>query len=92
MGTDSTVFFCEDVVMRLIGSAILAALIFVVLAPAARGADAVTVEKAKVSVEYKTFDPKHLPDPPPPLHEGEAAVTVYGFGVETGRAAGEDGF
>jgi hypothetical protein len=54
------------------------------LAPAARGADSVTIEKAKVKVAYKTFDPKHLPDPPPPVHEGEAAATVYGFGVETG--------
>jgi hypothetical protein len=55
----------------------------VMLAPGARGADAVTIEKAKVKVEYKTFDPKHLPDPPPPVDKGESAVTVYGFGVET---------
>jgi hypothetical protein len=61
-----------------------AALMSVLFAPNARCEEAVKVEKAKVKVEYKTFDPKHLPDPPPPIHEGEAAVTVYGFGVETG--------
>jgi hypothetical protein len=48
-----------------------------------RADDAVKIEKAKVKVEYKTFDPQHLPDPPPPVEKGEAAVTVYGFGVET---------
>ncbi len=47
--------------------------------------EAVVVEKAKVTVEYKQFDPQHLPDPAPPLHEGEAAVTVYQYGVETDR-------
>jgi hypothetical protein len=50
---------------------------------AARAAEAVKIEKAKVKVEYKTFDPNHLPDPPPPVEKGESAVTVYGFGVET---------
>ena len=30
--------------------------------------EAVTVEKTKVTVEYKRFDPEHLPDPAPPLH------------------------
>jgi predicted secreted Zn-dependent protease len=69
--------------MQLIRSAIAAALMLVMLAPAARAADAVTIEKAKVTVEYKTFDPKHLPDPPPPVDKGEAAATVYGYGVET---------
>jgi hypothetical protein len=76
--------FChlrEDVTMRLVIA--VAMLMSVMLAPGARGADAVTIEKAKVKVEYKTFDPKHLPDPPPPVEKGESAVTVYGFGVET---------
>jgi hypothetical protein len=61
----------------------VAMLMPVMLAPGARGADPVTIEKAKVKVEYKTFDPNHLPDPPPPVDNGESAVTVYGFGVET---------
>jgi hypothetical protein len=43
---------------------------------------AVKVEKADVAVEYKRFDPQNLPDPPPPLKPGEAAVCVYHFGVE----------
>lgn len=43
---------------------------------------AVKVEKADVAVEYKRFDPRHLPEPPPPLKPGEAAVCVYNFGVE----------
>src|SRR4051812_45415177 len=73
---------CEDVTMRLV-IAVLMLMSAVMLAPGARGADAVTIEKAKVKVEYKTFDPKHLPDPPPPVDQGESAVTVYGFGVET---------
>jgi hypothetical protein len=51
---------------------------------AARGAEPVVkVEKEKVKVEYKYFDPRHLPDPPPPISNGEAAVTVYGLGIET---------
>jgi len=51
---------------------------------AARGAEpAVKVEKEKVKVEYKYFDPRHLPDPPPPISNGEAAVTVYSLGIET---------
>jgi hypothetical protein len=45
--------------------------------------EAVKVEKVEVKVEYKTFDPKNLPDPPPPLKGNEAAVCVYGFGVES---------
>jgi hypothetical protein len=67
--------------MRLAIAALM--LMPVMLAPLARGADAVKVENAKVKVEYKTFDPSHLPDPPPPVEKGESAVTVYGFGVET---------
>jgi hypothetical protein len=77
--------FChlrEDVTMRWV-IAVAMLMSAVTLAPGARGADAVTIEKAKVKVEYKTFDPKHLPDPPPPVEKGESAVTVYGFGVET---------
>jgi hypothetical protein len=50
---------------------------------AARGAEAVKVEKEPVKVEVKYFDPKHLPDPPPPIEHGEAAVTVYSLGIET---------
>jgi hypothetical protein len=53
------------------------------VATPALGAEAVTVEKEKVKVEVKYFDPKHLPDPPPPIGKGEAAVTVYGLGIET---------
>jgi hypothetical protein len=45
--------------------------------------DSVKVEKGEVTVEYKRFDPEHLPSPPPPLEKGEAAVCVYQFGVET---------
>jgi hypothetical protein len=45
--------------------------------------EAIVVEKSKVTVEYKRFDPEHLPDPAPPLHAGESAVTVYQYGVET---------
>jgi hypothetical protein len=53
---------------------------------AARGAgtngDAVKVTKGEVKLEYKRFDPYHLPTPPPPIEKGEAAVTIYRFGVE----------
>jgi hypothetical protein len=42
----------------------------------------VKVEAADVAVEYKRFDPRKPPDPPPPLKPGEAAVCVYKFGVE----------
>jgi hypothetical protein len=53
------------------------------LAGVALGADeAVRVERPKATVEYKQFDPKNLPDPPPPIEAGEAAVCVYKFGVE----------
>src|SRR5687767_8750335 len=45
--------------------------------------DPVNVEKAEVKVEYKTFDPRNLPNPPPPLTGDEAAVCVYSFGVES---------
>src|SRR5688572_22368574 len=58
-------------------------LLLVVFAFGAAGEDAVTVEKGEVKVEYKTFDPKNLPNPPPPLKGEEAAVCVYQFGVET---------
>ena len=57
-------------------------------APAARPATTqavaapVAVEKAEPKVEYKYFDPKNLPDPPPPLEAGEAAVCVYRYGVQ----------
>jgi len=50
---------------------------------AARGVEAVKVEREPVKVEVKYFDPKHLPDPPPPIEHGEAAVTVYSLGIET---------
>jgi hypothetical protein len=46
--------------------------------------DAVKVEKVEPQVEYKTFDPNHLPDPPPPLKGNEAAACVFGFAVDTG--------
>jgi hypothetical protein len=49
-------------------------------APAAE--EAVKVEKAEVAVEYKRFDPHNLPDPPPPLNAGEAAVCLYNYGVQ----------
>jgi hypothetical protein len=45
--------------------------------------DSVKVEKGDVKVEYKTFDPKNLPNPPPPLKGDEAAVCVYSFGVDS---------
>lgn len=60
-----------------------AVLLVGLLCHAVRAEEAVKVEKAKVKVEYKTFDPNHLPDPAPPVEKGESAVTVYGFGVET---------
>jgi hypothetical protein len=44
--------------------------------------DAVRVTREDVRLEYKRFDPYNLPKPPPPLEKGEAAVTVYRFGVE----------
>jgi hypothetical protein len=50
---------------------------------AAEREDAVVVEKAKPTVEYKRFDPANLPSPPPPIEKGEAAVCVYQFGVAT---------
>jgi hypothetical protein len=68
---------------------VLALMKVIVLAPQlrAQGAgkkeEAVKVTKGEVKVEYKTFDPKNLPDPPPPLKGDEAAVCVYGFGVES---------
>ena len=42
----------------------------------------VKINKTDVAVDYKRFDPYHPPNPPPPLDKGEAAVTVYRFGVE----------
>ena len=59
--------------------------LFFVLAARLAGAaeDSVKVEKADVKVEYKTFDPKNLPEPPPPLKGKEAAVCVYRFGVDS---------
>jgi hypothetical protein len=46
---------------------------------AAAAEDAITIEKNKPAIEYKRFDPAHLPDPPPPLEKGESAVCVYQF-------------
>jgi hypothetical protein len=48
----------------------------------APSAEPVKIEKAEPAVEYKRFDPKSPPDPPPPLKAGEAAVCVYNYGVE----------
>jgi hypothetical protein len=45
-------------------------------------AASVKINKTDVAVDYKHFDPYHPPTPPPPLDKGEAAVTVYRFGVE----------
>jgi hypothetical protein len=45
--------------------------------------DAIKVVKNKPVVEYKQFDPKNLPDPPPPLGPGEAAVTEYRFAINS---------
>jgi hypothetical protein len=62
--------------------------LLITLSSIARAQDAVKVEKAKPVIEYKRFDPKNLPDPPPPLGPGEAAVTVYRFEVNSdGRFA-----
>jgi len=41
----------------------------------------VSVEPEAYSVQY--FDPKHLPNPPPPLPAGEQAVTDWKFHVGT---------
>jgi hypothetical protein len=49
----------------------------------ARADEVVKVERAEPAVEYKRFDPAHLPEPPPPLENGEQAVCVYRFDVET---------
>jgi hypothetical protein len=45
--------------------------------------DAIKVVKNKPVVQYKRFDPANLPDPPPPLGPGEAAVTEYSFGINS---------
>src|SRR4051794_5330754 len=53
--------------------------------PAARAAsdgEGIKIARDEVKVEYKRFDPYHMPTPPPPIEKGEAAVTVYRFGVE----------
>jgi hypothetical protein len=42
----------------------------------------VQIQKADVKVEYKRFDPDHLPTPPPPIDKGEAAVTLYRFDAD----------
>jgi hypothetical protein len=63
-------------------AAVCVSLCLLAAAPA-RGAEGVKVQKGDVTSEYKYFDPRHLPDPAPPLEHGESAVTVYGFGVET---------
>src|SRR5207237_5052545 len=52
-------------------------------ASVARADEVVKVERAEAAVEYKRFDPGHLPEPPPPLENGEQAVCVYRFDVET---------
>lgn len=57
----------------------LGALWLLFYAPMAIAEDAVKVDKAAPVVEYKRFDPAHLPDPPPPLAPGEQAVCVYRF-------------
>lgn len=49
---------------------------------AANDADTIRIEKAEVKVEYKRFDPDHPPTPPPPIEQGEAAVTLYRFDAE----------
>ena len=51
---------------------------------AAEGSDGegIKIANGDVNVEYKRFDPYHMPTPPPPIEKGEAAVTVYRFGVE----------
>ncbi|HEY7120616.1 MAG TPA: hypothetical protein VH475_28795 [Tepidisphaeraceae bacterium] len=55
--------------------------LLLLLAVCARAEEAVKIEKEAPAVEYKRFDPSNPPNPPPPLDKGEAAVTVYRFGV-----------
>jgi len=49
---------------------------------APKGDDKITIERADTAVEVKEFDPAKLPDPPPPLEPGEAAVCVYRYQVD----------
>jgi hypothetical protein len=60
-----------------------ALLICIISGSIASAEDAIKVVKSKPLVEYKRFDPKNLPDPPPPLGPGEAAVTEYRFGINS---------
>src|SRR4051794_15639708 len=72
------VFRCALLTVLLIGPSFVRA-----DAPAATApAEAVKVEMGEVAVEYKRFDPHNLPDPPPPLNPGEAAVCIYNYGVQ----------
>ncbi len=45
-------------------------------------ADPVSITKSAPKIERKTFDPDHLPTPPPPLHEHEIAVCEYFYRIE----------
>lgn len=61
---------------------VLGVWVVMLLCGTARGAeDPVQIEKAKPTVEYRTFDPKNKGNPPPPLKEDEEAVCTYHFGV-----------
>jgi hypothetical protein len=67
---------------RRVARAALALIAFATVAMAADD-ETVKVEKGKVAVVYKRFDPAKPPDPPPPLEPGSAAVCEYQFAVET---------
>jgi hypothetical protein len=71
----------QELMMSLVARILMCGVFFAALPACA--AEAVKVEKGKVKVEYKIFDPKHLPDPAPPIEPGEAAVCIYQLGVET---------
>jgi len=61
----------------------IAFLLIASVATFASAQDGLKIEKSKPVIEYKHFDPKNLPDPPPPLGPGEAAVTEYRFEMNT---------
>lgn len=64
-------------------SGLLAAALLAFCAAIASAQDAIKIVKNKPVVEYKHFDPKNLPDPPPPLKPGEAAVTDFTFAINS---------
>ena len=60
---------------------ILAVGVWILMSASLAGAADVTVTREAPQVTRKTFDPKNLPDPAPPLKDGAIAVCEYKFNL-----------